>query len=126
MPGEEVEEEVAVTWPQVMGGLAAPGHPMAKFMWGNKASLAPEGVTDEETHKRLHQFRLRHYSAQCMYLCVQVGHTEYLDCLDSLESIDPLVKLTLLTLLTLDPDCLEPAKPGHFATVGGRLLLCYS
>jgi len=56
---------------QIMGGLAKPGHPMAKFMWGNKGSLSPDGLTDEQMHKRLHEFRLRHYTAQCMYLTVQ-------------------------------------------------------
>ena len=56
---------------QIMGGLAKPGHLMAKFMWGNKGSLSPDGLTDEQMHKRLHEFRLRHYTAQCMYLTVQ-------------------------------------------------------
>merc|ERR1719187_103811 len=56
---------------QIMGGLAKPGHPMAKFMWGNKGSLSPDGLTDAQMHKRLHEFRLRHYTAQCMYLTVQ-------------------------------------------------------
>lgn len=60
---------------QVLGGLATPGHPMAKFMWGNKASLQPEGMTEEEMHRRLHEFRLRHYTAQAMYLAVQSQHT---------------------------------------------------
>lgn len=31
-----------------MGGLAKSGHPMAKFMWGNKTSLSPAGLSDEE------------------------------------------------------------------------------
>merc|ERR1719430_2559330 len=60
---------------QIMGGLAKPGHPMAKFMWGNKGSLSPDGLTDEQMHKRLHEFRLRHYTAQCMYLTVQSQQT---------------------------------------------------
>jgi len=57
---------------QIYGGLAA-GHPMSKFMWGNKKSLSP-GLSDEEMHKRLHEFRLRHYSAQYMTLAVQSQH----------------------------------------------------
>jgi len=56
---------------QVMGGLAKAGHPMAKFMWGNKVSLSPTGLSDEEIHGKLHEFRLRHYTAQAMYLTVQ-------------------------------------------------------
>ena len=48
---------------QVFGGLARPGHPMTKFMWGNLASLSPEGMTDEALHARLHEFRKRHYTA---------------------------------------------------------------
>ena len=56
---------------QVLGGLAKPGHPMAKFMWGNKASLSPAGLSDEQMHARLHEFWVRHYTAQAMYLTVQ-------------------------------------------------------
>jgi len=59
---------------QIYGGIAS-GHPMAKFMWGNKKSLAPEGMTDEVMHQRLHEFRLRHYSSHYMTLAFQSQHT---------------------------------------------------
>ena len=37
----------------LFGSLAKAGHPMTKFMWGNHKSLTPEGMSDEEVHKRL-------------------------------------------------------------------------
>jgi len=60
---------------QIFGGLAKQGHPMAKFMWGNLASLAPEGMSDADLHSRLHKFRIRHYTAQAMCLTVQSQHS---------------------------------------------------
>jgi len=64
---------------QLMGSVAAtPGHPVGKFLWGNKESL--KVCDDEETHKRLHEFRKRHYTAQSMTLTVQSQET-----LDTLE-----------------------------------------
>ena len=60
---------------QIFGGLAKPGHPMKKFMWGNLSSLKPEGISDSELHSRLHQFWARHYTAQSLYLAVQSQHS---------------------------------------------------
>jgi len=67
---------------QIFGSLAKSGHPMAKFMWGNQKSLTPEGMTDEEMHKRLHEFRERHYTAQSMSLTIQSQHT-----LDTMQAL---------------------------------------
>jgi len=60
---------------QIFGGLSKPGHPMAKFMWGNLASLSPEGMSDTEVHSKLHNFWIRHYTAQAMCLTVQSQHS---------------------------------------------------
>jgi len=60
---------------QIFGGLAKPGHPMAKFMWGNLASLSPQGMSDKEVHSKLHNFWTRHYTAQAMCLTVQSQHS---------------------------------------------------
>lgn len=59
---------------QIFGGLSKDGHPMSKFMWGNTESLSPKGMTDDEMHSKLHQFRERHYSAQSMCLAIQSQH----------------------------------------------------
>eukprot|EP00092_Neocalanus_flemingeri_P030811 GFUD01033465.1.p1 GENE.GFUD01033465.1~~GFUD01033465.1.p1 ORF type:complete len:1104 (+),score=409.71 GFUD01033465.1:45-3356(+) len=60
---------------QIFGGLAKSAHPMAKFMWGNLASLSPQGMSDTDVHSRLHKFRTRHYTAQAMCLTVQSQHS---------------------------------------------------
>jgi len=65
----------------LFGSLAKAGHPMTKFMWGNHKSLTPEGMSDEEVHKRLHEFRERHYTAQSMCLAIQGQQT-----LDTLQA----------------------------------------
>jgi len=60
---------------QIFGGLSKPGHPMAKFMWGNLTSLSPQGMTNSDLHSRLHKFWSRHYTAQSMCLTVQSQHS---------------------------------------------------
>ncbi len=66
---------------QIFGALASDGHPMAKFMWGNTASLTDDGkMSDEAVNKRLHEFKDRHYSAGSMTLTVQ--SQEELDTLE--------------------------------------------
>ena len=57
---------------QIFGGLARPDHPMAKFMWGSTASLTADGkMPNREAHRRLVEFKGRHYSAPSMTLAVQ-------------------------------------------------------
>ena len=83
---EAVDSEFQMSLPsdgcrkqQLMGSIAAkPGHPLGNFMWGNLESLG--NADDEQTHKKLHDFRLRHYTAQSMTLAVQSQET-----LDTLE-----------------------------------------
>jgi len=60
---------------QIFGGLSKPAHPMAKFMWGNLASLSPKDMSDTDMHARLHNFWTRHYTAQAMCLTVQSQHS---------------------------------------------------
>lgn len=55
---------------QLFATLAADGHPMGKFTWGNESTLNV-GIPDEELHKKLHELRLRYYSAHYMTLAVQ-------------------------------------------------------
>ncbi|XP_066298938.1 nardilysin-like [Branchiostoma lanceolatum] len=66
---------------QLFSTMVKVGHPMAKFMWGNLASLKqqPEerGIN---VHQRLGEFRRRFYSAQYMTLAVQSAES-----LDTLE-----------------------------------------
>ena len=56
----------------VRGKLADGNHPMSKFLCGNKKSLTLEDG-DEEVYKKLHEFRLRHYTAQSMGAWI-IGH----------------------------------------------------
>ena len=57
---------------QIFGSLARPDHPMAKFMWGSAASLTADGkMPNREAHRRLVEFKGRHYSAPSMTLTVQ-------------------------------------------------------
>ncbi|XP_019634361.1 PREDICTED: nardilysin-like [Branchiostoma belcheri] len=66
---------------QLFSTMAKVGHPMAKFMWGNLASLqqkpSEQGIN---VHQRLGEFRRTFYSAQYMTLAVQSAET-----LDTLE-----------------------------------------
>ncbi|XP_051930291.1 nardilysin-like isoform X1 [Hippocampus zosterae] len=65
----------------LFGSLAAPGHPMSKFCWGNAQTLKQEprerGIN---TYQHLRQFWTRYYSAHYMTLAVQSKET-----LDTLE-----------------------------------------
>ena len=86
---EAVDSEFQMSLPsdscrkeQIFGSLAKEGHPMAKFMWGNLNSLQMAKLDDNEVHKRLHAFFLRHYTAQSMTLAVQSQ-----DTLDNLEKL---------------------------------------
>nr|XP_053649483.1 nardilysin-like [Cherax quadricarinatus] len=63
---------------QLFGSLALEDHPMSKFTWGNESTLNT-GIPDEELHKKLHELRLKYYSAHYMTLAVQARMT--LDCL---------------------------------------------
>ena len=57
---------------QIFGSLARAGHPMAKFMWGSTASLTADGkMPNREAHRRLVEFKARHYTAPSMTLAVQ-------------------------------------------------------
>ena len=67
----------------VRGKLADGNHPMSKFLCGNKKSLTLEDG-DEEVYKKLHEFRLRHYTAQSMSLVIQSQNT--------LEDLEALVR----------------------------------
>lgn len=42
-----------------------------KFYWGNMLTLKGQ-LPDAELHKKLHEFRKRHYSANRMTLAIQV------------------------------------------------------
>ena len=45
---------------------------MAKFMWGSTASLTADGkMPNREAHRRLVEFKARHYTAPSMTLAVQ-------------------------------------------------------
>jgi len=87
---------------QIYGGIAQ-GHPMAKFMWGNTKSLTPD-FDDEVMHKKLHDFRDRHYSAQFMTLAVQSQHTldTMQEWIESIYSSVPNNGLSLETFHHLD------------------------
>ncbi|KAK6618928.1 hypothetical protein RUM44_003309 [Polyplax serrata] len=55
---------------QILGSLAPPNHPAAKFHWGNLTTLRTN-IDDKELHNRVHDFQKRHYSAHRMTLAVQ-------------------------------------------------------
>ncbi|XP_068246780.1 nardilysin-like [Palaemon carinicauda] len=59
---------------QLFAGFAAENHPMGKFTWGNETTLNVE-IPDEELHKKLHDLRLRFYSARNMTLALQSRHS---------------------------------------------------
>lgn len=66
---------------QLIGHLAKPDHPMAKFMWGNSDTLKldndPEGT---ELNRRVRLFWQEHYTADRMTAVLQSKHS-----LDQLE-----------------------------------------
>ncbi|CAL8269994.1 unnamed protein product, partial [Arctogadus glacialis] len=65
----------------LFGSLAKPGHPMAKFGWGNAQTLKQEPKEKQiNTYQRLRDFWKRFYSAHYMTLTVQSKET-----LDTLE-----------------------------------------
>uniref|UniRef100_A0A8C4ZHS5 Nardilysin n=1 Tax=Gadus morhua TaxID=8049 RepID=A0A8C4ZHS5_GADMO len=65
----------------LFGSLARPGHPMAKFGWGNAQTLKQEPKEKQiNTYQRLRDFWKRFYSAHYMTLTVQSKET-----LDTLE-----------------------------------------
>ncbi|XP_069175846.1 nardilysin-like [Procambarus clarkii] len=72
LPDDEYRNE------QLFGSFAVEGHPMGKFTWGNESTLNID-IPDEELHKKLHELRLKYYSAHHMTLAVQARLT--LDCL---------------------------------------------
>lgn len=55
---------------QLLSSLGNVAHPSSIFTWGNSQTLQ-ENVSDDELHRRVHDFRKRHYSAHRMYACVQ-------------------------------------------------------
>lgn len=59
---------------QLFASFASEGHPMGKFTWGNETTLNVE-IPDEELHKKLHDLRLRFYSARNMTLAIQSRHS---------------------------------------------------
>uniref|UniRef100_A0A8C5R6R6 Nardilysin convertase n=1 Tax=Leptobrachium leishanense TaxID=445787 RepID=A0A8C5R6R6_9ANUR len=65
----------------LFGSLAKPGHPMAKFFWGNAQTLKHEPREKNiDTHSRLREFYRTYYSAHYMTLAVQSKES-----LDTLE-----------------------------------------
>ncbi|XP_035698812.1 nardilysin-like [Branchiostoma floridae] len=57
---------------QLFSTMVKVGHPMAKFMWGNLASLQQQPAErGTNVHQRLGEFRRRFYSAHYMTLAVQ-------------------------------------------------------
>ncbi|KAM9365124.1 nardilysin b isoform 2-T3 [Pholidichthys leucotaenia] len=65
----------------LFGSLAKPGHPMAKFAWGNAQSLKHEPREKQiNAYQRLRDFWKRYYSAQYMTLALQSKES-----LDTLE-----------------------------------------
>jgi nardilysin len=73
---EAVDSEFSMALPsdynrrqQIFGSLARSGHPMAKFMWGNTASLTADGkMEDDAVHKRLHAFKDRNGIIETKFL----------------------------------------------------------
>lgn len=55
---------------QILSSITQPGHPLGKFDCGNLKSLK-DNVDDEMLHKKVHDFRTRHYSSHRMHFCVQ-------------------------------------------------------
>ncbi|KAJ3599725.1 hypothetical protein NHX12_033681 [Muraenolepis orangiensis] len=65
----------------LFGSLAKPGHPMAKFCWGNAQTLKHEPREKQiNTYQRLRDFWKRFYSSHYMTLAIQSKET-----LDTLE-----------------------------------------
>jgi len=54
----------------LLASLALPGHPGGIFTWGNLETLK-DNIDDNTLYEKVHEFRLRHYSAHRMYLCIQ-------------------------------------------------------
>ncbi len=55
---------------QLLSSFGNVNHPISIFTWGNLKTLQ-ENVSDEELHRRVHEFQKRHYSAHRMYVCIQ-------------------------------------------------------
>lgn len=53
-----------------MSSFGNANHPCSIFTWGNLKTLQ-ENVSDDELHRRVHEFRKRHYSAHRMFVCIQ-------------------------------------------------------
>lgn len=85
---EAVDSEFRMSLPsdtfrkqQLIGSFAVQGHPVKKFMWGNSQTLKTDPRKNKiNVHKRLREFRERHYSSHYMTLAVQSRET-----LDTLE-----------------------------------------
>ncbi|KAG4065756.1 hypothetical protein HA402_012434 [Bradysia odoriphaga] len=55
---------------QLLSSFGNPNHPCSIFTWGNQKTLQ-ENVNDDDLHRRVHEFRKRHYSAHRMFVCIQ-------------------------------------------------------
>lgn len=57
---------------QVMYALGTENHPSRQFGWGNSKSLI-ENIDEDTLVQKVRDFRLRHYSAHRMYLCLKAA-----------------------------------------------------
>lgn len=57
---------------ELLSSMANPNHPASIFGWGNLKTLK-ENISDDDLHKRLHEFYNTHYKSNSMYLCVQAN-----------------------------------------------------
>lgn len=55
---------------QLLSSLGNPDHPCSIFTWGNLKTLKDK-LSDDELHRRVHEFQKRHYSAHRMFMCIQ-------------------------------------------------------
>lgn len=55
---------------QLIAKMGWENHPCSIFTWGNKETLQ-EKIDDDTLHKKVTEFRERHYSAHRMYLALQ-------------------------------------------------------
>lgn len=63
-----VDDEVRVS--QIYCSMIDDDHPASNFIWGNQRTLK-DGIIREQLHQKLHEFRVKNYVANRMFLCIQ-------------------------------------------------------
>jgi nardilysin len=63
-----IDDEVRIS--QIFCTMIHDTHPASNFIWGNLKTLR-DGVRRNKLHEKLHEFRLKNYTANRMFLCIQ-------------------------------------------------------